>query len=460
MASWAEAEVGHAELGDKRRTARLVRLVEQLAAAPAASIPQAHEGNRAGIKGAYRFFRSPEIAPDAIVAAGRQATVARCAGLPLVLAVQDTTILDFTHHPATTGLGHLMHRHRGFLVHSTLAVTPAGVPVGLLAQHLWARDPTSRTAQDRYHRTVKDKESQRWLDAEQQVLAALPPETGVLTIADREADIFALMAAPRRDGAFLLIRATHPRRLVDTPEGDAAYVWTTVAQAAPCGTITVRARDKRGQPMREATLTVRHQEVELQVPRHMLQRSRHRPVRVHALVATEEHPPAGATPIVWRLLTTWPITTAADVLAMIEVYSLRWLIERFHFTLKSGCKIEELQLADEQRLERAVATYSVVATRILRLTYLARADPEASLLPDLTPTEWAVLQARFPHLGDHPHAQQTVRAIAMLGGFQGRTGDGEPGVRVLWRGLHRLHDYAQGWDLHHFLAAGQVVGNA
>lgn len=461
MVSWAEREVGHAALGDTRRTKRLVQMVERLATAPTASIPHLFAGDRAAIKATYRFWDSDAVTPQAIAQAEQQATVERCAGLPLVLAVQDTTDLDFTRHPATTGLGHLMGSHRGFLMHSVLAVSPDGVPLGLLHQHLWARDPTQRTAHQRYNRPVKDKESQRWLDAEQVTLAAVPAETDVLTIADREADIFELLAADRRAGGYLLIRATHPRRIADTPDGETAYIWSSVQQQPVIGEMTVLARDKRGQPIRPATLRVRRQTVEIQVPRHHLQRSQSQPVTVDAILAIEEQPPADKAPIIWRLLTTWPLTTEADVLAMIEVYSLRWLIERYHFVLKSGCRVEELQLAQEQRLERAVATYSIVATRILRLTYLARTEPETPILPELDPAEWTVLQVRFPHLRERPTVREAVRAIAHLGGFQGRTGDGEPGVLVLWRGFQRLRDYSLGWQLHQSLTSlDRDVGNA
>jgi Transposase Tn5 dimerisation domain len=175
-------------------------------------------------------------------------------------------------------------------------------------------------------------------------------------------------------------------------------------------------------------------------------------------------PPRGQTPLTWRLLTTWPVETDDDVLALIEAYSLRWLIERFHFVLKSGCRVEELQLDRESRLERALTTYTILAVRLLRLTYLARREPETAGVPELTATAWQVLRASTPILqqtrGSEPTVRVVVRAIAGLGGFIGRTGDGEPGVKTLWRGLQQLHLMALGWELHHALSSsGPVVGN-
>jgi hypothetical protein len=406
-------------------------------------------GDQATIKATYRFCASAAIDPAAIIAAHRDATVGRCADSPVILAVQDTTELTFTHHPATQGLGHLRAaQQQGFLVHSVLALSAAGVPLGLLEQQAWARDPATRTARDRRKRDTREKESERWLAAERTTLAALPAATTVLTIGDREADIFDLLAAERRADAYLLIRAAHPRRIADDPLGKAAYIWPTLERQELAGQVTLAVSDRRDRPARSATLEVRHQVVEIQPPHHHRKRAQCQPVAVHAILATEPTPPPDQEPIRWRLLTTWPIETGADATAMIEVYSFRWLIERYYFILKSGCRVEQLQLDRVERLERAVATYSIVATRLLRLTYLARREPEAAVGDDLTETEWAVLIARYPALLQTPTIHAAVRAIARLGGFQGRTGDGEPGVVTLWRGFHRLHDLALGWELH------------
>jgi hypothetical protein len=428
-------------------------LVETLAAHPAQSIPAACTGDRATIKATYRFFASAAIESAAIIAAHRDATVGRCADSPVILAVQDTTELNFTRHPATQGMGHLRAaQQQGFLVHSVLALSAAGVPLGLLAQQAWARDPATRTARDRRERDTAEKESGRWLAAERATLAAVPAATTVLTIGDREADIFDLLAAERRAGAYLLIRAAHTRRIADAPLGNAAYSWPTLAGQEPVGQVTVAVSDSRDRPARSATLDVRHQMVELQPPHHQRKRAQSHPVTVHAILATEPTPPPDQTPIRWRLLTTWPLETGADAAAMIEVYSFRWLIERYHFILKSGCRVEQLHLDRVERLARAVATYSIVATRLLRLTYLARREPECTVGDDLTETEWTVLTARFPALLQTPTIHAAVRAIAHLGGFQGRTGDGEPGVVTLWRGVQRLHDLALGWELHQAVA--------
>lgn len=459
MQGWVAEELGTVQLGDPRRVKRLMKVVADLAAHPGTSVPEAC-GTWAATKGAYRLWDSPAVAPTAIRSAHRDATLGRIRVHPLILAIQDTTELSFTAQAAIEGLGPLAGRGRqGMLVHSVLAVSPAGVPLGLLEQETWTRDPEQAGSRHtRRKRTTEEKESGRWLRGQTATLATLSPQTDVLTIADREADIYDFFAAPRRAGAELLVRATHPRRIADSEAGEAAYVWTTLHANAPAGTVTVQLGRTRTRPERAATLTIRFQSVELQPPRHHKGRAQCRPIALTAILATEEQPPNGQTAVSWRLLTSWPVDTLADALGVVEAYTFRWLIERYHYVLKSGCGVEELHLAQAERLERAFATLCIVAWRLLWLIYRARHEPRAPGAEELRPAEAAVLCAtmgweRLPDL------HQTVRAIAQLGGFLGRAGDGEPGVKVLWRGLRQLHLLALGWELHHSSTTGQLVGN-
>lgn len=457
MEAWAAAEVGRAELGDARRTQRLSTVVETLAAHPTASVPQACNGDAAAIKAIYRFWDSAAVTAAAIRQAHQQATIERVHCHPVILAIQDSTELNFTAHPATTELGPLAgHGQQGILVHSVLAVSPQGVPLGLLQQESWTRDPEQAGSRhQRRKKPTSQKESGRWLRAQEATLAALPDDTDVLTIADREADIYDLFAAPRPEGTHLLVRATHNRRIEDTADGEAAYVWTTLQGAKAAGALTVRLGRTAARPERDATLTIRYQAVELQPPRHHRQRSQCVPIPVVAILASEEHPPTGQQPVCWRLLTTWPVETLADACGLVEAYTFRWLVERYHYVLKSGCQVEELQLETAERLERAFATYCVVAWRLLWLTYQARQNPVGPAAAAVTETERMVLAGRMrdlrrPFPAD-PTLRDVVRAIAHLGGFIGRKGDGEPGVKTLWRGFHELHLLVLGWELHQTL---------
>lgn len=450
MQAWAAQELQYATLGDPRRKDRLITLVEDLAARPGASVPQA-SGTWAKTKAAYRFWGDAHVTPDAIRESHLQSTVDRARRKGRVLAVQDTTELDFADHPATHGLGPLENIwQNGLKVHSTLAVSTEGVPLGLLHQHVWVRDAhKQKISRQRRKRPTRDKESQRWLTAWEASQSVLPRDVSVITVADSEADIFDLFAAPRRPGAELLIRGTHNRRV----DATAQYLWETVRAQPVRGQYALPVRRRDGYPAREAVLTVRTATVTVQPPRHHRQRARLAPVTLHVILVEELAPPPQVEPIVWLLLTTLPVETWEQVRQCITWYSDRWLIERYHFVYKSGCHLEDLQLETAERLHRALATYSLVAWRLLWLTYEARRNPDASCECVLERAEWQALYAKR-HATDQvpttpPALRDAVRWIAQLGGFLARRSDGEPGVKTLWLGLRRLSDLADMWQLLH-----------
>jgi hypothetical protein len=461
-APWAIQEVGAAALGDRRRTRRLTHLLSDLAARPEVSLPAACV-TPAATKAAYRFFADAAIAPAAIQEAHRAATVERLRGAPTLLALQDTTALDCTPHPAVAGVGPLAYPgQRGLWLHSVLAATPDGTPLGLLDQQTWARDPdVSSQRQTRRQRPTAAKESQRWLTAQAVTDVIVPPGPQVITVADREADIYDLLALPRPAQHEVLIRASHNRRV----QAEERYLWEAV-RAAPVGDVVpvlVGRRPDR-QP-REALLTLRWTAVTLLPPRHRAREEGLEPIPLVAILAEEPVPPAGEPPIRWLLLTSLRVQTGEDALTCVRHYARRWLVERYHYVLKSGCKIEERQLRTAERLERALAVYAIVAWRLLWLTYLARADPEQPCTVALTSAEWPVLYVAIHQTSELPAQPpplgQAVRWIAQLGGFLGRRGDGDPGPTVLWRGLRRLEDLTIGWHLAQaFPLPAPLVGNA
>lgn len=293
--AWAVTEFAEAELGDARRTQRLVELATVLAQRPSASLPEAC-GDRAMLKGAYRFFDNDAIDPQAILASHVIATVDRLAAVPRVLAVQDTTELDWTAHPATTGLGPLAHpAHQGLLVHTTLALTPERVPVGLLAQQVWARDPAAVGQRaTRKQRPIAAKESQKWLQSVEAVIEAHTqcPQTPFVCVGDREADVYDLFLQARPSGVALLVRAAWNRR-VDHPE---RYLWAKVTAQPVGATLTVRVPRRGVHLARQATVSVRWCLVCLCPPTH-----RHAEklptLAIWAVQAREEHPPTGTEPL-------------------------------------------------------------------------------------------------------------------------------------------------------------------
>lgn len=445
---WAIEEVKGVALGDARLNRRLSRLLGQLASQPTATIPQACE-TWADTKAAYRFFDNGKVTPEKILQAHQSACIGRIENHPVVLAVQDTTSLDFTHHPNTSGLGPIeAPTHQGLLVHSTLAVSPEGVPLGLLDQQVWTRDPKDvGVSHRRRERPFEDKESHRWLSAEQAMLSLLPERIQVVTVADREADIYDLFAAPRRQGAHLLIRAAWDRR-VENPQ---KHLWATLKASVIQGHVAVEVPRADDHPARTALLAVRFAKVQVCPPRRRLAGEGLSPVPMQAVFVQEEGAPSGVEPISWMLLTTLPVNRLKDALQVLRWYTLRWLVERYHLVLKSGCRIEQCQLETGARLRRCLAVYAIVAWRLLWLTYVARQTPEASCEVAFTREEWQALYCVHHRVSvppkEPPTLQEAICWVAQLGGFLARKGDGNPGVIVLWRGLRRLHDLTEMWRL-------------
>lgn len=331
--------------------------------------------------------------------------------------------------------------------------------MGLLHQQVWVRDPKDfGKRQGRRHQPTAAKESQRWLNGVAATEQALPPGRPVVTVADREADFYDLFAAPRRPGHDLLIRAKSRRRI----RHEAALLSRGITACPVAGQITVRLPRADGRPGRTATLTLRHGTFAIEPPCTHPRRAQLRPLPLTTVLAQEENPPPGVKPVRWLLLSTLAVSSAADAARLVRWYARRWLIERYNLVLKSGCRIEDLQLTDGARLRRALATYALVAWRLLWLTYEARRNGDRACGEVLTPAEEQVLQRHFER---SPTAgalslQEAVRRIARLGGFLARRRDEEPGVQVLWRGLRRLQAMATGWELALSQHDPPDVGNA
>jgi len=367
----------------------------------------------------------------------------------IVLAVQDTTELDFSAQPSKQGLGALSKKDaHGLKVHSVLCVSPVGVPLGVLHQKVWAREKNRRTTgyADR-KRAIEQKESYRWLESLELTQQWIPQDKKVVTVADREADIYELFALPRREGSEFLIRVCHPRGVKQrATDEDIESLQQVIARTAACGELTLELQRTPKRKPRTAVLTVCISSLYLQPPQQHPQRERLKPVRVQVVWAIEEQPPAGEKAIGWLLLTTLDVRDFEQAERCLRWYSYRWLIERYHYTLKSGCRLEQLQLERADRLERALATYAIVAWRLLWLTYEARRHPEQSVEGILETPCWMALYFHIHQTTVPPEAPPSlsdcVRWIARLGGFLGRKSDGDPGVKTLWLGLQRLHDLA------------------
>jgi len=456
---WAGKEFATIDLGDARLGARVAMLASRLIEHPSSSLPDAC-GGWAETKAAYRLFDNERVKPDAILGAHYDATRERIASLgdDRILIAHDTTTLNYTTHHATKGMGSIgASGLSGFFVHSAEAISLQGVPLGLLAQQRVFRPAPEATDTEGTetpppkvpHRSpAQERESKRWIDVLLASTGALPPNVRAISVADREADFYDFLATGCSNNLDLLVRATHDRTL--DQEGN-PQLRATVAATAALGSVSVEIPRSADHPSYRATLELRACPVLLRAPQDSAHRG-HPSLPLWVVLAQQtDVPPAGEKPITWWLLTTMAVPDLASAHQLLLWYTYRWRVERFHYTLKSGCQIEKLQLETAERMERAVALYCVVACRLQYLTYLSRTQPGLPAFVAFSPTEIEVLARKCTGASPKtpPDLHTAVRWIARLGGFLGRRRDGEPGVKVLWRGLRALHFLVEGWELAH-----------
>lgn len=434
---WAVHEIGHAALGDARRTARAVRILAAFGDQPNASVSEAM-GSPAAAKAAYCLFENDDAKPEVLRTAHHQSTAARTRNEEIVLVLHDTTELDWTSHPATTGLGPLSApSHQGLHVHSSFAVTTDGVPLGLLNQIVWARDPETRgIAEERRTRAFDDKESAKWTTGIAASADVVGPGPRLIHIGDQESDVYDVVRAALERGDEIVLRACQNRR-TDEP-GRLSH--DVVAAAPAAGTRTIQVGRAPNRPARDAELTLRWTTLTVLAPKYRYA-EKLPPVTVTAVLVEELDPLAGSEAIRWLLITTVPTTSVEEAWERVRWYALRWRIERYHYVLKSGFRMEERQFQTAERLERVLAFAAIVAWRVLFLTYVGReaaAEPARWLTPAQGRILWAATHPKDPGHDTPLTNREAVRALGRLGGFMGRRHDGEPGAKVLWRGVQRF----------------------
>jgi hypothetical protein len=445
---WAFHEFGNALLGDPRRTERLIKIATERAAKPSCSLPQCFD-DKAKLKAAYHFYDNPKINRESILNSHYLATQERLNQENVVLAVSDTTEVDYSHHQSKQGLGYLHDlNHQGFLLHSTLVVTPSKVPLGLLDQQIIYRDEKDFGKKHlRKKRPIEEKESYKWLDSLEAVADVQKnhPLTLIVNVADRESDIYDyFVRAKELDDQALLIRGAWNRCIDDEKN----YLWEYIESQDEAGILSVEIPRKPGQAVRTAELSIRYGHVILKPPKHRAKE--HLPkVEIDVVLARENNPPLGVEAVEWLLLTTVSVNSLDDAIKRVHWYACRWPIETYHKVLKSGCKIESRQIEAAESLERYLAVDSVVAWRVLGLTMQSRETPDMPGDTFLEEHEWQALACYFQKTSTPPAKpptlQQATLWIAKLGGFIGRKGDGYPGVTVIWRGLQRLNDITEAW---------------
>lgn len=437
---WAANEFGGARLGDARRTERLIQLARRMAQSAHCSFPQSL--SPAELKAAYRFFDNDEVDTDGILSAHIGQTLGRMhEQASVVLAVQDTTEFNLTHLKCTDGLGYTSDEDvRGFFMHSMLAVSPEGLPLGVLGLKIWARDIEQLGKRHlRRQRPIAEKESYKWLEGVQHLnmLKAHCPANQLVGVCDREADVYELFVAERAAGVDWLVRASWDRR-VDHPQ---KHLWGVMSSAQLLGKTDLLVPAAPNRPARTARLSIRAAPVQLRAPQ---TRPGLGPVNVYAVWAVEADPPKSIKkPIEWMLLTSVPTLSSDDALERLAWYARRWTIESWHRVLKSGCQVEARQFGSLERFKRATALFAVISWRIQYGSMLSRLQTDIPCSALLQSIEWKTLYCRTHRTAkppsEPPTLNQAVVWIAKLGGYLNRKSDRPPGTTVLWRGFLILY---------------------
>jgi Transposase Tn5 dimerisation domain/Transposase DNA-binding len=473
MQEWILDETATADLCDKRLDRRFRIILNSMSQKPSLKFPAGCNG-RAEVEAAYRFLDNKKVGKDLILLPHRTATLERIRAEKVVLIPQDTTELDMTRpREIMVGAGPLNDESRvGFHDHALLAYTPEGIPLGVIAANIWARDfdafdkDADQKRAERRAKSIEDKESHRWLVGygEASRVAQEAPETLVVCLSDSEGDIYECLVEGQKETGFgkaeWIIRACQDRGLI-VDKGAAADCPTRLhAQVASTPilchlTVDVRERvpkskddrkRKQARDARTAELTVQSVPVRLRAP--------DRPggklpnIEVNCVLVTEPNPPEGAEPVEWLLLTSLPVDTVEQVLTIIRFYCRRWSIEIYFRILKSGCKVEESQLEKADRFWPYLALCMIVAWRVQYLMMLGRECPDLPCDVAFDDDEWKTAYAvakNQPPPNKPPSLKTMIGLVASLGGYLGRKGDGEPGPKALWVGLQRLTDLVRGW---------------
>lgn len=444
--SWGHQEFSGVDLGDSRLNERLIHVTDALASHPASTINAAC-GDWSSAKAAYRLFDNEKVSPEGILAPHFQRTVERVSEHRRVFAIQDTTYLDFTDHPATEGLGVIgtkVQKRIGFVKHTTLMVGESGVPLGCLTDKVWVRDGYG--AKDHKSKRLEEKESFRWIEALAEVKSKIPDDVEVIFVSDRESDIYEFFVEAGKMP--FVIRAAQDRR-VDASVGKLSEL---VRCQEVSGEFRTEVARRGNQPAREATLSVRWTKATLCPPwRQASEAEPLPPIDVFVVWVVEPDPPEGATPLEWLLITNVEVSTFSDVLQRVDWYKQRWQIEVYFKVLKSGTKVEQVRLATKDRLLRYIALLSVIAWRLYWMTMINRHIPDADCTHVLQDLEWKALYC-ITHKTQTlpkkiPSVSEVVIWIAKLGGFLARKSDGNPGVTVLWRGWQRLNDISDAFAI-------------
>lgn len=368
---WYEQEFSSADIGDKRLNKRLVKIAGDLSSNPSMPINQA-SGDWHSTKAAYQFFDNTKVTPESILTPHFNNTAWRVSAHSVVLAVQDTTSFNYTSHKSLE-LGPIGKENTsGVFQHNTLAISSDGLPLGLLDQITWARpkDKENRETLD-----IAERESSRWIKSLINTVKNTPEGTEVVTVCDRESDIYEFFDEAENLNAHVLVRCKHNRNINESNLGIKEYL---KSQEIQCQYEVVVPRRKGDYPERKALVSLRYAPVTIQVPEHLENEVKHDEIKMYGIHVEETDPPEGIEAIEWFLTTNIPLSNIDDALEKVDWYLKRWLVEVYHKSEKTCCSSEDCRLETKDRLLNFLAVNSVIGWRVLFITYIGRQNPKGT----------------------------------------------------------------------------------
>ena len=450
---WSRQMFGECELGDARRTERLVNVAARMSKQMGKSLAKSCEGDDAALLGSYRLLRNDAVNPEAIREGGFARVAQHAQDYALLLAVEDTTCVSYTHGVAeelgVTGYKKDAKR-KGFLVHSVLLLDAASeTPVGLIEQDDWRREPNDYGKKHaRKQRAYEDKESHKWEQASQRTAQRLGATMArTISVCDRESDVYEYLDYKRRNAQRYVIRAKVDRQVLGRDEN----LFETVARdAVELSCYTVNVMQRGGRKARQAQVHLRSLRLELHAPQGGAPRA---PLTVNAILAEERDAPPDVDPLRWVLLTTEPVGRAEEARQGVRYYELRWRIEDYHKAWKSGVGVERQRFQTVENLQRMLVITAFLAVRVLQLRDVldtSSGDVQASCETVLSEDEWKVLwisTQRSTPPSTAPSIRWACLAVAKLGGFTDTKRTGRPGWDTLWHGWFRLQERLEGYQM-------------
>lgn len=429
------------EFSDKRLKKRFFKIMDAFFNEPGSSILSAC-GSREQAKAAYRFFANDTCSYEELRSSISKSTIEKMLHLPKekILLIQDTTTISFGNRKGIDGMGYYCEsEQKGMLVHSCIAVTQAGIPLGLVFQESFTRKEQknkTESKEQRKFRPIEEKESFRWLSTLRECHIRIPNEVSKLTICDREGDFYELFSDAEEQGEQFLIRLTQNR---PTQEGKKLFEQLKSSPVRGSLVLQIGRNPKEHLPTRKVKMDYHYETITIKKPQRRKEEHLKNSLTLTGIYVHETTPKEN---LYWYLITNDKVITARDAEEQIRNYIQRWKIERFHYVLKSGCKIEEKQSRSYETLRQLTLLYSVIALQILNITYVGQLCPKLSVELFLDEEEWKLLycvaRKTKQFSKENYLMEDMLYDLAVLGGRKGTPSDGTPGVVSVWKGLEKF----------------------